>query len=333
LGHATRSLEIVRGLERKGVEVKLVSGGKAAEFLRERGITVGDIVVDPVPRVVDGEMKDAFIWYVRSWIAFRRTKRATREIFDEFRPDLVVGDEEFSTLTLALERGVPSVMLSDELDLGFARTRIAGWLEKKVLRWYKGLQTQVSMLIIPEFGVDEANIRRVGPMVRPLTKQRTDLFKQLGLPPKGRIVLFSLSGSGMGMHLLEGVRSALQSLHDPEAILVVIGNRGRKLSGDRLYDLGLVLDGQNLIAYADLVVTLAGKSTIDEAACYGTPIIAIPLKHHAEQERNAASLGFSPEDRSNLPALVAAKFGKREEPQRFDGIEKATNLITSMLPK
>ncbi len=333
LGHATRSLGIVRSLLGNGLEVRLVSGGKAVEFLRGEGMTVDDVIVDSVPRVVDGEMKDAFLWYARSWLAYRKTKSATRLIFDTFNPDLVVGDEEFSTLSIALERTVPGIMISDELELGFARNWLTARLEKRVLRWYKGLQSQASMLIVPEDGVDENNIRHVGPIVRPLTKQREEVFKEYGLPPGKTMVLLSLSGSGLGKHLLEKTRSALLRLRDPEAFLVAIGNRGPKMAGDRLYDLGVVSDSQNLVAAADVVVSLAGKSTIDEATYYGTPVIAIPLKNHAEQERNAAALGFSAEDRDNIPALVAERVGRRRLAQTSDGVRKAVDLIKSALPR
>ena len=71
LGHATRALVLMHVLERRGAGVRVFSGGKAAEFIRTAGEQVDDIVADPMPRVVDGEMKRAALWYLRSWLANR----------------------------------------------------------------------------------------------------------------------------------------------------------------------------------------------------------------------------------------------------------------------
>ena len=332
LGHVTRSLEIVDKLKERGMDVSLVSGGKAAEFIRAGGLTVHDLVSDPVPRVVKGEMKDTSAWYIRSWLAFRNSRSRMEGLYRQFGPDLVVGDEEFTGISIALREGVPAVFVSDELELGFARGLLAGFLERRVLRWYKALQARVSMLIVPEAGVDEDNVRHVGTIVRRTTRSKQEVQRQYGLPSEGKMVLLSMSGSGIGEHLLDGTVSALRSLPDNEGFLVITGNRGPKVRIDRVYDLGVVPENQNLVAAADLVVSTAGKSTMDEAACYGTPIIVIPIRHHAEQERNAAAIGFTADDASRLPSLVADRIGKRTPVQDCDGAARAADLILTMLP-
>ena len=333
LGHATRSIEIVRILRQSRADVLLISGGRPVEFIREEGLAVHDVVSDPVPRVVKGEMKDTFLWYVRSWLAFRETKSRVQPLFDEFRPDLVVGDEEFTCVSLALERAAPAVFVSDELELGFARGLLARYLEKKVLRWYKSLQSRVNLLIVPDIGADEGNIRHVGSIARVPTKSTDQVREQHGLPQSGRMVLLTMSGSGIGGHLVEETMNAVQSLQDKDAFLVVTGNRGSRLQGERVYDLGVVQDNQNLVAAADLVVSTAGKSTIDEASSYGTPIVVIPIRHHAEQERNASALGFDGDDSGRLQSLIAERIGMRTPPMTTAGAAKAAALILEMLPR
>ena len=56
---------------------------------------------------------------------------------------------------------------------------------------------------------------------------------------------------------------------------------------DNVKNLGFVDNLHELIFAADLIISLAGKSTIDEANAYGTPGIFIPIKGHFEQEDNA----------------------------------------------
>ena len=330
LGHATRSLVISDLLRKEGIEVKLFSGGRAAEFIRGLGMSVEDIVDDPVPTVVNGEMKWSALWYGRSWLALRRTARKTERLYDSYQPDLVVCDEEFSGMALAERRGAKRVFISDELMLGFGRTWLSRKIEGRVERWYKRIQGSVDLLIVPEFGTDSGNTRYVGPVVRAPTLSPSETRKKYGLP-EGKVILFSMSGSGIGDYLLRETIRVIKSDTIPGAYLVVSGNRGPKIADSKVFDLGVVNDNQNLISCADLVVSTAGKSTIDEAMSAGTPIITIPIKNHAEQERNAAALGYSFESLADLPALMKQKIGKREPPQDFRGGEIISRLLVSML--
>ena len=94
-------------------------------------------------------------------------------------------------------------------------------------------------------------------------------------------------------------------------------------------ELGIVRDNQNLIAASDLVISTAGKSTIDESASSGTPIIAIPIKNHVEQERNAAELGFTFGDRERLEELIPKFLGKRSEPAHYTGAQRTADYLAS----
>lgn len=331
LGHATRSMVLAEELRRRGAEVRLFSGGKAAEFIRDSGTAVESVVEDAVPHVVDGEMSRVAIWYVRSWLAQRRNVRMVERLFDSFGPDLVVCDEEFSGLAVAGKRGRRRVFISDELLLGFARTWLARRIEGKVERWYRDLQDSVDLLLVPDFGTDTGNKKFVGPIVRARTMPCGDVRAKYGLPEGGRMVLFSMSGSGIGRDIGEKLREALRESKLGGAFMVVSGNRGPAIPGEGVYDLGLVADNHNLVACADLVVSTAGKSTIDEAASAGTPIVVIPIRHHAEQERNALALGYSHEDLRRLPDLLREKIGKRGEGQDFMGEMAASDAILSLL--
>jgi UDP-N-acetylglucosamine--N-acetylmuramyl-(pentapeptide) pyrophosphoryl-undecaprenol N-acetylglucosamine transferase len=327
LGHATRALALRQELERRGAEVVFFSGGVAAEFIREQGAAVEDIVDDPVPTFVNGEMRRASLWYVRSWLANRRTIPRTEKLFDSHPHDIVVCDEEFSGIAVAERRREKRVFISDELELGFARTWVARKIEGRVERWYKRLQDSVDLLIVTEEGRDSGNRRFVGPIVRPPTMSPADTRKKYALP-EGNLVLVSLSGSGAGRELATALLGGLRE-GGSRLPVAITGNRGPRIAG--AYDLGVVPDNQSLVAAADVVVSTAGKSTIDEATSAGTPIIAIPIRHHAEQERNATALGFSSEDVNRLTALVESKLGKRAPPRSFSGEKKAADEILSLV--
>lgn len=330
LGHATRAMAVVELLRGSGVEVRIFSGGSAADFLKSEGYAADDIVADPVPEVVDGEMKRALLWYLRSWLALKRTMPQTKKIFDEFKPDLVVCDEEFSGVSVANRNSCRKVFISDELELGFAHTWLAERVERRVENWYRGLQASVDLLIVPDFGEDSGNKRFVEPIVRKPTLSKEEVLAYLGFPLGQKFVLLSMSGSGIGDFLIRPVLDAMPDVA-PLARLVITGNRGPRVVGGSVLDLGVVGNNQNLVAAADLVISTAGKSTIDEAAAAGTPVIVIPISHHAEQERNAAALGYSAESARSLALLISQKIGKRESPRTFGGAQRTSRLIMSLL--
>ena len=329
LGHATRALVLAAELRKRGADVRLFSGGKPANFIRRGGVAVDDIVSVPYLRISNGEMSQVVLWYLSSWVAHRRTLGRTRKLVEEYDPDVVVGDEEFSGVTVAGEKGVKRVFISDELSLGFGRTWLAERVERRVEGWYTKLLDSVDVLIIPESGDDSANRRYVGPIVRPVTMSCSEVRGAYALP-EGRMVLFSMSGSGAGRELAERALDSVRGAEPSGVYFVVTGNRGRRITGEGVYDLGVVEANQDLVACADLVISNAGKSTIDEAAAAGTPIIVIPIRHHAEQERNAQALGFSYDDIGRLQELAKERLGRRGDPRPYAGEKAAADAILSL---
>jgi UDP-N-acetylglucosamine--N-acetylmuramyl-(pentapeptide) pyrophosphoryl-undecaprenol N-acetylglucosamine transferase len=328
LGHATRAVVLSDQLRRGGADVRLFSGGKAAEFVRSLGYEVDDIVDDPVPSVAKLAMRRVALWYIRSWFAYRRTLSRTLKLYANYLPDLVIGDEEFTGMEAARRGGKKRVFITDELELGFGRSWLSKKIEGRIERWYRRLQNSVDLLIIPNFGPNEGNRKFVGPIVRPIVAPCADVRMKHGLP-EGAMILVSLSGSGIGKELIAKSIDYLK-VNSKGRFLVVTGNRGKKVGGEGIHDLGLVSDNQDLVACADVVISTAGKSTIDEAAVAGTPIVVIPIANHAEQVRNASELGYNPADIDKLPALIEEKIGRREEPKRFSGEIEASRLILSL---
>jgi UDP-N-acetylglucosamine--N-acetylmuramyl-(pentapeptide) pyrophosphoryl-undecaprenol N-acetylglucosamine transferase len=326
-GHASRAVALAEELERRGADIVLVTGGYAAEQLSSYGLRVLDRIRAPAPVIRGGVMKDASLWYAKYWFAYRRSKQAMRSLTKELAPDVIVGDEEFSSVSTALEQGLGHALITDELELGFARSPLARAFEKRVAVWYTEIQEKVRALIIPEFGVDVGNRRFVTPIVRTVTATREEVEEEYSLPRGGLMVLFSMSGTGMGEYFMKKTIDAFRETRIPGAFLTLVGSRGERVTGEGIHDLGVVREGQNLVAAADLVISTAGKSTIDEAASAGTPIIPIPIKNHREQEENARALGFRPEDIHRLGALIRERIGLRSEPKHFQGTARTADIL------
>ena len=87
----------------------------------------------------------------------------------------------------------------------------------------------------------------------------------------------------------------------------------------------------DVIYAADLVISLAGRSTMDESIAYGTPGIFIPIKNHFEQEQSAARLGFKYEDIFRLEQLIEEKIGSRSNTMDMGGATRAAKIISMLV--
>jgi predicted glycosyltransferase len=86
-----------------------------------------------------------------------------------------------------------------------------------------------------------------------------------------------------------------------------------------------------MVLAADLVITTAGKGTVNEALAAGTPVIAIPPKGQVEAERNAAALGFRFEDLRRLKEFIPEHLASGRLPPKTMGNEEATRLLLEFL--
>jgi UDP-N-acetylglucosamine--N-acetylmuramyl-(pentapeptide) pyrophosphoryl-undecaprenol N-acetylglucosamine transferase len=329
-GHASRAAAIGLKLRESSLEPEFATGGPAVKFLESYGFKVHDIVREPVPAESGGEMKMATLWYLRYALGYRSTRKKMAELVAKLSPKLIVGDEEFASVSLAIQKGIAHALISDELQLGFARSAIAKRVEAPASKWYTDFQQRVSNLLVPSFGTDSGNIHYMTPVTREVTKSRQATRAEHGLPLDSRVVLFSSSGSGISRFLLHRSVEAFGKACADSDVFATTGVGGRPTREEKVRELGVVRDNQNLIAASDLVISTAGKSTIDESASSGTPMIAIPIKNHAEQERNAAELGFTSGDVDRLEELIPKLLGKRSEPARYEGAERTAEYLASL---
>jgi UDP-N-acetylglucosamine--N-acetylmuramyl-(pentapeptide) pyrophosphoryl-undecaprenol N-acetylglucosamine transferase len=95
--------------------------------------------------------------------------------------------------------------------------------------------------------------------------------------------------------------------------------------------LGFVNNLHELIFASDVVISLAGKSTIDEANAYGTPGIFIPIKGHFEQEDNAREQGFEFEDINRLKELILEKLEVKRNQINTEGAKVASKIIQKII--
>jgi len=324
LGHATRDVAIAQYLDNR---IKFVSGEGGPKLFSDYGFEVQNLYKPPIFKIQGGTLKNPLRWLFRYYSYYKKCKEISSEIIEKERPKLIVSDEDFASLTIAQEKNLKTVLITDILETNFAKG-IGSIIEKKMNKSMKKIMKKCNAIIIPEDGPDEDNIVRVGSIVRTTSYSREELRKRFSFDRKTIIV--SIGGTSAGQFLIDKTVQVYKKLNLDAEILIVSGS-SLKISGEGIRNLGFVNNLHEIIYAADLIISLAGKSTIDEAKSYGTPGIFIPIKGHFEQEENAKKAGFSFDDLYRLESLIPTKINEKRDPKMCDGALKAANIIKNLL--
>jgi len=323
LGHATRDIAVVDCFE--NISINFVTGSSAAKILKSLDFKVEDVYKPPQFIVEDGSLKNSARWLWKYYQYYKDCKKISNKIIEDDNPKLVVSDEDFASLAVAQNKKIPTVLITDILETRFTKG-FTSIIEKKMNNSMQKIIKNCDVVILPEDGPDEDNIRRVGPIVRQTKYSREELRKKFSFDKKTIVV--TIGGTDAGMFLIEKVLEIFPKINEHEIVIV----SGPSMSkSEKIRNLGFVNNLHEIIYAADVLVSLAGKSTIDETREYGTPAIFIPIKGHFEQEDNAKEEGFVFEDIDRLDELILEKLEEKRNPRKRDGAQKASNIIKDLL--
>ena len=321
LGHVTRDIAIVKNLE--DFSVNFVTGSGAAKILKKLNYNIDDVYNPPSFVVENGVLNNQTKWLWNYYQYYKNCKNISEKIIKKNNSELVISDEDFASLTIAQEVKIPNILITDVLETKFTKG-IASFIEKKMNKSMMNIIKNCDVVIIPENGEDVDNIRRIGPIVREINLSREELRKKFSFNKK--TILISVGGTDAGLFLIQkSIESILKLNLDIEIILVTGPSITKKF--DNVKNLGFVDNLHELIYATDVVISLAGKSTIDEAKAYGTPGIFIPIKDHFEQENNSKNEGFTFNDINKLDELILEKLDKKRNKVNTNGAELAAEII------
>lgn len=321
LGHVTRDIAIVKNLE--DFSVNFVTGSGAAKILKKLNYNIDDVYNPPSFVVENGVLNNQTKWLWNYYQYYKNCKNISEKIIKKNNSELVISDEDFASLTIAQEVKIPNILITDVLETKFTKG-IASFIEKKMNKSMMNIIKNCDVVIIPENGEDVDNIRRIGPIVREINLSREELRKKFSFNKK--TILISVGGTDAGLFLIQkSIESILKLNLDIEIILVTGPSITKKF--DNVKNLGFVDNLHELIYASDVVISLAGKSTIDEAKAYGTPGIFIPIKDHFEQENNSKNEGFTFNDINKLDELILEKLDKKRNKVNTNGAELASKII------
>jgi len=325
LGHATRDIAISQDLD--NVSKRFVSGGAAPSLILQNGFDVDNLYRPPPFDVQNGRLQQPLRWLFKYYAYYKECKAISSQILDTFDPRLVVSDEDFASLVVAQDKGIKTILVTDILKTNFARG-IGSVIENQMNKSMKNIIKKCDLVILPENGTSKDNVSRVGPIVRNTSQPREQLRERFSFHKKTIVV--SIGGTDSGRFLIEKILEIYPKINMDFDVVIVSGP-SLKTDHKDIRNMGFVNNLHEIIFAADLVVSLAGKSTIDESRHYGTPGIFIPIKGHFEQEENAREFGYTHDDVFRLDRLIHEKIDEKRNPQPFDGAKKASDLIKKFL--
>ena len=325
LGHVTRDIAIANDFE--NISTNFVTGSGAARILEKMNFKVQDVYNPPSFIIENGTLKNPAKWLWNYYQYYRDCKNISEKIIQKDNPALVISDEDFASLTVAQSMKIPTVLITDVLETHFTKG-LTSFIEKKMNKSMQEIIQKCDIVIFPENGDNTDNIKRVGPIVRQTNLTREELRRKFSFD-KNTIVI-SIGGTNAGVFLIEKALEVISKMNQDVEIVLVSGPAVDK-KFENVRNLGFVDNLHEIIFAADLVISLAGKSTIDEANAYGTPAIFIPIKGHFEQEDNAKEQGFVFEDINRLDELIVKKLEEKRTPVNTDGAKIASEIIRKFM--
>ena len=325
LGHVTRDIAIANNFENNSTN--FVSGSGAAKILKNLDFKVQDVYKPPSFIVENGTLKSPAKWLWNYYQYYKDCKKISQKILQEDNPNLVISDEDFASLTVAQKMKIPTVLITDVLETRFTKGLVS-FIEKKMNKSMQEIIKKCDIVILPENGNDEDNIKKVGPIVRQTNSSREDLRKKFSFEKK--TIVISIGGTDVGLFLIKKALESISKINQDIEVVLVSGPAISK-KFENVRNFGFVDNLHELIFAADLIISLAGKSTIDEANAYGTPAIFIPIKGHFEQEDNAREEGFAFDDIKRLDVLILEKLEQKRNRVNTNGAKNASNIIRELM--
>ncbi|MDQ2685611.1 MAG: UDP-glucuronosyltransferase [Thermoproteota archaeon] len=355
LGHITRDIAILEKMtntSKKNIDINMVTGLKAFElislnyknYLGGMNLKLFNLYRSPEFSIANGELKQNLLWLLRYVLYYKKSNTIVKNFLSSSNfnsnASVIISDEDLASISVAKEVGSKSLFITDILNTSFIGSSIFSGLEKLFNKTMCKLVSSCDCVIVPEFGENKDNIFYVGPIVREILTDRNELRGRLLLNKK--TILITTGGTKAGYYLIKRalrVLIALMSRFDFEVVLSYPYDLNlAEFKASKLKNIGFVPNIHEYIFAADLVISLAGKSTIDECIVYGTPGIFIPIKNHFEQEERAKSLGFVSEDIYRLSAMVEeslSNIGNRKnrkaDNNSSSGASEAARIISKYL--
>lgn len=300
-GHINPALAVAKLLRAKRPESEILFvgavDGMEANLIPREGFRLETLTVASYLRKLT---PSAIRHNVRTAIAIRRALRRADEIIDEFRPDVILGTggyASFPMLKQGTKRHIPTAVHESNAVPGLA-TRLVADRVDKILVSFEECRNAYR---------NRDRVEVVGMPVQEefLYTRHEDARRTLGIGDEPLVVSAwgSLGAREMNRKIVDFMR--LESKEKLWRHIHATGSFGWKWMPEYVKEQGIDLAANpqivmqeyiynmpTLMAAADLVISRAGASTLNEIAVAGTPCIIVPSPNvtNNHQEKNAAIL-------------------------------------------
>ncbi|HSA76497.1 MAG TPA: UDP-glucuronosyltransferase, partial [Nitrosarchaeum sp.] len=111
LGHVTRDIAIANNFE--NISTKFITGSSATKILKNLDFKVEDVYIPPSFIIENGKLKNSTRWLWNYYQYYKKCKKISEEIIQKDKPRLIVSDEDFASLTVAQNKKIPTVLITD----------------------------------------------------------------------------------------------------------------------------------------------------------------------------------------------------------------------------
>jgi len=280
-GHATRSVAIIRELQKIGVEV-IIRNSNVQEFLHKSlpNTLIHPGITDVGPKInndgVSIDENDAII-NVGNWIdKLNVTAEAECEIISKVQPHLIVSDISPMPLLAARKLQNNCIAISN-----FSWYDVLKFLPSSKLETLKEAYDKADLAIQLPIGTSMEHFKlkhRVGVVARKPTLSRKQLRKKFGIKDSEFALSIALGGSQKAITLRNDKNVKILSMN------TVIKNTSNTM------DLSDWVEGQEVVLASDFVICKCGYGMISECLSNGIPFRYISDDNHLEQKAMSKEL-------------------------------------------
>jgi len=330
LGHATRSIAIIRELEKlQNVEV-IIRNSNANKILHESlphtKIITGTTDVGPVIND-DGISinKEQTITKITKWLQnIDSFAKKELKIILENKPDLIISDISPMPLLAVKDIKIPIIVISN-----FSWYDVLKILPKKESEKLKIAYDRADLAIQIPLGTKMEHFRhkrRTGLICRIPTRSKNKIKKSFGISNSKSIVTVALGGSKNKIKFEVGEDVEILSMNT------------KVDSSIRSKDVTNYVEGQDIVSISDLVICKCGYGMISECITNGVPFYFLASNTHLEQKAMVNELkeaGFG--DKITFKKInklkLTSKFIKSKPTSKKKRIsnQKIVNLISKMI--
>ena len=271
-GHATRSVAIIRELQKLGIDV-IVRNSNCKELIQNSipGINIISSRTD-VGLVVkkDGISvdKDKSKYEMNDWIqSLNKNARKEKERIIAIKPDLIISDISAMPFLVAKTLNIPSMAISN-----FSWYDASNFLDESILETLNQAYDYASIAIKLPFGTPMKHFKNryeVGIVARKTEREKEQIRKEIGIKDSEFIVLFAMGSTS----------NEITCNHDKNIRILTMNSIVRNSNAINLSNW---TEGQELVSISDLVICKSGYGLISECLTNGIPFFYVSDKNRIE---------------------------------------------------